>query len=427
MPTGGVQQRLTLPPLPDSARAARRFVADVLSSARADAFVDTATLLTSELVTNGIVHANTDLSVLVEATPRWVRVEVADGNPHLPSRRDYDENASTGRGLEMVELLADDFGVEQIAADGKRVWFRLGATPGLPADDGDTIAADAAPRTRDVVLRRMPVTLYCAWQQHAEALLREATLASYDEDSVESAGDYPLASRALAALAEATGEVFRARDEEASAADLTVAVAVDAVPWFPIMRDLLNRAGAMSRAGQLLVPPSLPELVAVRDWVCDEVARQSAGLSPTPWVGFDLHDAAAPRISAEVVEEVRASSASLVAADSSNRIVAVSAAAGELLGWRPVELEGRRLVTIIPPRLRDRHIAGFTRHLLEGTSHIIGDAVPLPALHRDGSEVPITLLIERRSNPPYSTVFVATLTPSSLPADHGETRLKTDS
>src|SRR4051812_38470771 len=130
MSRSGVQRQVTLAPAPDSARTARRMVAEVLVGVGADTFVDTATLLTSELVTNGIVHAHTELHVLVDATATWVRVEVVDGNAQLPARRDYDENASTGRGMEMIELLADDFDVEPLEHEGKRVWFRLGEEPG---------------------------------------------------------------------------------------------------------------------------------------------------------------------------------------------------------------------------------------------------------------------------------------------------------
>src|SRR3954454_21155107 len=151
--TGGVQRQLTLPPAPDSARHARRFVADVLADVLTDAradetLLDLATLLTSELVTNGIVHAHTELRVVVDVTQRFVRVEVADGNPSLPARRDYDESAMTGRGIEMVELLSHEFGVEPIDGDGKRVWFRLvrGETSGAAAGEagkGSAVGASA--------------------------------------------------------------------------------------------------------------------------------------------------------------------------------------------------------------------------------------------------------------------------------------------
>jgi len=207
--TGGLQRQLTLPPALESARQARRFVAQVLTDVHADAaLLDVATLLTSELVTNGIVHAHTELRVIVDVTDRYLRVEVADGNPSLPARREYDDSAMTGRGMEMVELLSHEFGAESIDGDGKRVWFRLvrGDTSGAATDEPETASpvettpveapADAPHLNRTVVLRGVPVAIYCAWQQHADALLREATLVALDENGVAT-GDYPLAAHPL--------------------------------------------------------------------------------------------------------------------------------------------------------------------------------------------------------------------------------------
>lgn len=410
MPTRGVQQLLTLPPAPDSAGVARRFVAQVLRAARAESFVDTTALLASELVTNGIVHAHTDLQVLVEATASWVRVEVVDGNPRLPSRREYDENATTGRGLEMVELLADDFGVEPVDGGGKRVWFRLGAVPGTPVEPGRSEGGDLAPAV-PITLLGLPVTLYTAWQQHAEALLREATLASLDEREIEH-GDWPLAGRALGALADAAARIFGLREQDVDVADVTLHVDRDAVHFFPILREMLGTATVMSEAGQLLVPPSLPEIAAIRRWVCDEIARQSAGLPPTVWVSPGSDDAATPTAAAVTLAEVRDAPYAAMAADAANRIVAVSPAAAAMLGWEPAELEGRRLVSIVPPRLRDRHIAGFMRHLLDGRATVLGHPYTTQALHRDGTEVQVTLLVERRSDPSTRALFVARLATS---------------
>ncbi|MDQ1694673.1 MAG: hypothetical protein QOJ03_26, partial [Frankiaceae bacterium] len=342
---GGVQQLLTLPSAPESARTARRFVGEVLAAAGAEEFLDTALLLTSELVTNGIVHAHTELRLTVEATPRWVRVEVVDGNSRLPTRRDYAEDASTGRGLEMVELLADDFCVEPLVGEGKRVWFRLGAAPGMPAPDLDPTASattDSARVTVTVCLNRMPVTLYCAWQQHADALLREATLAAFDENDPDATSEFPLAGRAFGALADAAASLFEMYDNDIPQADVEIEIDSGAAALFPILRRVLARATAMSAAGELLVPPSLPEIVALRHWVCDEVARQSAGLRPTPWVELDTDDATPMQVPAETLDDVRRAPAALVAADASNRIVAVSAAAAELLGWVAADRGGRR-------------------------------------------------------------------------------------
>jgi PAS domain S-box-containing protein len=407
--TGGVQQLLTLPPAPDSARAARRFVGDVLHAARADAFVDTATLLASELVTNGIVHAHTDLQVVVEATVTWVRVEVVDGNSRLPARREYDENASTGRGLEMVELLADDFGVEPVDGGGKRVWFRLGVVPGTPTESAEPSDDHLAPAV-PIQLEHLPVPLYTAWQQHAEALLREATIASLDDGGADEHGDWPLAGRALGALADAAAKIFGLREQDVALADVTLHVDGDAVPFFPILREMLATATAMSEAGQLLVPPALPEIAALRRWVCAAIARQSAGLPPTPWVEQPADDAAPLEVAAVTLAEIREAPYAAMAADAANRIVAVSPAAAELLGWEPGDLEGRRLVSIVPPRLRDRHIAGFTRYLLDGRTTILGRPYTTHALRRDGSEIEITLVVEHRSDPATRALFVARLT-----------------
>jgi PAS domain S-box-containing protein len=382
----------------------------VLSTAGGDEFEDTATLLTSELVTNGIVHAHTDLRVTVEATRTWVRVEVVDGNPQMPSRRDYDDGAITGRGMEMVELLADDFGVEPLVEDGKRVWFRLGAVPGTPSRGSTNDGHVDTERRTTVQLLAMPVTLYCVWQQHADALLREATLVALEDNTGEHE-DYPLAGRALGAIAEAASAVFVLRDADVVVSDVTLELSTSAIPWVPILRDLLGRATLLALADKLLTPPSLPEIIAVRRWVCDEIARQAAGLLPTPWVAQTVDEVNSPPVPELVLDEVRSATVAQVAADTTNRIIAVSVAAAELLGWDPDELEGHRLVAIIPPRMRDRHIAGFTRHLLEGSSHIIGDPVHVAALRRDDTEVEIELLIERRADASNRGVFVATLTP----------------
>ena len=422
MSTRAEQRQLTLSPAPDSARHARRFVGEVLSDAGVeDETVDVALLLTSELVTNGIVHANTVLRVVVDVATSWLRIDVSDGNPNLPSRRDYDVDATTGRGLEMVELLSQGFGAESLNGHGKRVWFRLvrGGATGVatyePAADLDAWPdldepADVAAEHHSarVVLAGLPLELYCAWQQHADSLLREATLVAIEDNGVSSA-DYPLAAQALGALATAASGAWVLRDAGQSVADVRLDIGYDALPWFPVLRDLLARGTAMSVSGKLLTPPSLPEIVALRNWVCDEVARQAAGLPPHPWAEIGTEVAMPAGASPESLDGVRRSTRAQLAADASNRIVAVSPSAAALLGWDAGDLEGRRLVTIIPSRLRDRHIAGFTRFLLDGTGSIIGRPVQVPARRQDGSEVEVSLLIERRHDPAARALFVATL------------------
>ncbi len=81
----------------------------------------------------------------------------------------------------------------------------------------------------------------------------------------------------------------------------------------------------------------------------------------------------------------------VVAADEWNRIVYANRAAEALLGWQADELTGRPLTAIMPPRLREAHLAGFSRWVATHESRIMGRPLRVPALRRDGTEVDIEL------------------------------------
>ncbi|MEV6615809.1 ATP-binding protein [Streptomyces sp. NPDC051051] len=88
---------------------------------------ETAELLTSELVTNALVHTDRDAVLTATVGPDGLRVEVRDfaaGRPR-PRRRDAEEGTH-GRGLVLVQSLADAWGVRTHGI-GKAVWFELGA------------------------------------------------------------------------------------------------------------------------------------------------------------------------------------------------------------------------------------------------------------------------------------------------------------
>ncbi|MEV6210747.1 ATP-binding protein [Kitasatospora sp. NPDC051914] len=88
--------------------------------------VDTAELLATELVTNALVHTGQRAVFDAVLTPdRLLRIEVRDGVARVPGRRSPAEYATSGRGLLLVEALADDWGV-QLRGDGKVTWFELG-------------------------------------------------------------------------------------------------------------------------------------------------------------------------------------------------------------------------------------------------------------------------------------------------------------
>lgn len=87
---------------------------------------DTAELLTSELVTNALVHTGHGAVFDAVLTPdQRLRIEVRDAAATVPGRRAPGEYATSGRGLLLVEALADDWGV-QLRGDGKVTWFELG-------------------------------------------------------------------------------------------------------------------------------------------------------------------------------------------------------------------------------------------------------------------------------------------------------------
>ena len=105
--------------------AARRFVRSALESVEADpVVVETAELLTDELVTNAIVHAGCKSHLFIRAVKGVVRVEVSDPDDHMPAMAAPDVEALGGRGLVIVNGLASAWGITPTDS-GKTVWFEL--------------------------------------------------------------------------------------------------------------------------------------------------------------------------------------------------------------------------------------------------------------------------------------------------------------
>ena len=112
--------------LPQDRRApadARRATQDALLRWRLPELVDAVVLAVSELVTNVVRYGRPPVSLDLRRQPQQVRVEVHDGDPTEPprARGDVGPDAESGRGLAIVEALADDVAVEQVADDGKIV------------------------------------------------------------------------------------------------------------------------------------------------------------------------------------------------------------------------------------------------------------------------------------------------------------------
>ena len=105
-----------------------------------------------------------------------------------------------------------------------------------------------------------------------------------------------------------------------------------------------------------------------------------------------------------------ASLRALIAADDTDRIIAISRPALTMLGYDAAsQLVGQRLVAIIPPRLRQAHLAGFTLFFSTGRAPLLGRPVSVPALRCDGSEMLVELTVRSESLPGGRHVFVAVL------------------
>jgi anti-sigma regulatory factor (Ser/Thr protein kinase) len=120
-------ERFSFPPDASSAAAARRSVGTVLGTAGYQGDHHVIALLVSEMATNAVIHAGTDFQVVVQAGCDAVSVDVIDAGAHHPTgRQPLDIGATTGRGLRLVEALADHWGCDDVDADHKRMWFSIG-------------------------------------------------------------------------------------------------------------------------------------------------------------------------------------------------------------------------------------------------------------------------------------------------------------
>ncbi|MET9732642.1 SpoIIE family protein phosphatase [Streptomyces sp. NPDC006458] len=168
-------------PVGRSVASARSFVRDTLQGWGFGDIVDDAVVLTSELVTNAVVHAGTSADLLCLRMDDGVRIEVAD---HYPEREIPLQGAAVtmgspdregGRGLQLCAALAVRWGVEYTPTH-KQVWFQL-ELPGRPVGTraaGPSLPADLLPladgRVRVAVVQIDRTGAITAWNEDAEDL-----------------------------------------------------------------------------------------------------------------------------------------------------------------------------------------------------------------------------------------------------------------
>jgi anti-sigma regulatory factor (Ser/Thr protein kinase) len=108
--------------------SARRQVREALADWGLISLADDMALLVSELVANAAQHADGPVTLTLQQLGRAVLLEVKDSSPECPVPRRPDDHAETGRGLQLVASVADDWGFRTgHGAPGKTVWCRLSA------------------------------------------------------------------------------------------------------------------------------------------------------------------------------------------------------------------------------------------------------------------------------------------------------------
>jgi anti-sigma regulatory factor (Ser/Thr protein kinase) len=333
-------EELVLEPESQSPRVARRWVRDRLLGLGREDVQGSAQLLVTEVVTNALLHAGTAIRVTLRLEGDCVRVEVADGSTSEPVRRRHSSLATIGRGVALLDDLAEDWGWT-VTTNGKIVWFlvsrddeagpddrsgsgrprSLGTHPLVPGEvhehDRKILAASPA-RGRDgrenldheqesglgryaaglpgevvqVRLLGLPVRLLVASQEHHDALIREFRLMALAPDR----GDHPLAD-GLARLVEELGVRHAAsrarRDGEIQAALEAGLVQIDQVFPTPVAaaQEMARLVALLKEADRycdenLLLTLARPPLVRrFTDWYLGEILNQVAGNPPLPWAG----------------------------------------------------------------------------------------------------------------------------------------------
>lgn len=107
---------------PESVAAARRFAKSALAGMPSE-LLEAVELMVSELATNCIRHASSAFDLTLVREQHEIRVEVTDRAGGTPTVRSPGPYEPRGRGLQIVKMLSESWGVESRTAAGKTVWF----------------------------------------------------------------------------------------------------------------------------------------------------------------------------------------------------------------------------------------------------------------------------------------------------------------
>ena len=108
----------------ESGREARRLASAALESWQLGEAGDAVELIVTELVANSVLHAGSAPEIAVLLLPDAIRLEVADSSPDLPRPRDAGPEATSGRGMNLIDAMATRWGADPTPT-GKTVWVEI--------------------------------------------------------------------------------------------------------------------------------------------------------------------------------------------------------------------------------------------------------------------------------------------------------------
>lgn len=246
-----------------------------------------ASLLTSEMLSNSVIHARTPIELRVHQLADGVRIEVRDGAEYGIAPARHGESSQTwGLGLRVVATLASRWGIDPVP-DGKTVWAEISA----PRPSGDAVEPEVSlvpsplPLPDDwpeIRLVDVPTRLLRAWEDHARDLVREFALVSLASRPQHPLADDPVME--VVATLDRYQELVRpvwsqARavgDEGTGRMSLTVRLPEEVVTEAPRFLEAIEAADELARQGLLLTDAASDELIAFARWFVHAVVRQMA-------------------------------------------------------------------------------------------------------------------------------------------------------
>jgi anti-sigma regulatory factor (Ser/Thr protein kinase) len=289
-----LQHSLELEPDPRSVTAARRWMRGLMREVGHEELSETAELATSELVTNAVLHARTEISIVVNIEGADVWVEIRDGSRaglSAPVPRYVEADAdpvtvpSVGNGLLILGAVTRRWGVREEPGVGKAVWFIPAPRSGDPHPPS-THTKNQARGGEDAVavtLLHAPVILLWTEMSRCRDLARELSLlrlANSHDDLTAIAERFLLTYVTDEDGWQALHDAYR---QGRSSVPLRIRVERSRAAQIPGFGELLAQLDELSRTGELLTVPATAPARAVRTWVLGEIERQVAGASPQPW------------------------------------------------------------------------------------------------------------------------------------------------